>query len=187
MRERAGVGGWSIGRVVAASAATTVLAFAAVSCGSDAGQPGADGGDAADVTTSGGASVTNGEQLARSSGCAGCHGQNFGGGAGPSLVGLAGSEVIARRRQHGDRRHGLSDPFDRRALGRSRGRLQPQDAGQWPLRRRDRRHRRLHRDARRWLSDHERGCPGGRGDARRSSDVGATATRPAPPRHRRRP
>ncbi len=93
MRERAGAGGWAIGRVLAASAATAVLAFAAVSCGNDAGQPGADGGDAADVTTFGGASVTNGEQLARSSGCAGCHGQNFGGGAGPSLVGLAGSEV----------------------------------------------------------------------------------------------
>jgi cytochrome c oxidase subunit 2 len=39
------------------------------------------------------AAVANGEQLARSSGCAGCHGQNFGGGAGPSLVGLAGSDV----------------------------------------------------------------------------------------------
>jgi len=34
-----------------------------------------------------------GEQLARSSGCAGCHGKNFGGGAGPGWVGLAGSEV----------------------------------------------------------------------------------------------
>jgi cytochrome c oxidase subunit 2 len=87
------VRGWSIGRIVTASAATTVLAFAAVSCGSDAGQSAADGGDVPDVTTPGGASVTNGEQLARSSGCAGCHGQNFGGGAGPSLVGLAGSEV----------------------------------------------------------------------------------------------
>ena len=29
----------------------------------------------------------------RSSGCAGCHGQNFGGGAGPSWLGLAGSDV----------------------------------------------------------------------------------------------
>ncbi len=101
MRERAGVWGWSIGRVVATSAATTVLAFAAVSCGSDADQSGAGagagagaGGDSvSDVTSPGGVSAANGERLARSSGCAGCHGQNFGGGAGPSLVGLAGSEV----------------------------------------------------------------------------------------------
>jgi cytochrome c oxidase subunit 2 len=35
----------------------------------------------------------NGEQLARSSGCAGCHGQDFGGGAGPTWIGLAGSDV----------------------------------------------------------------------------------------------
>lgn len=92
MRERAW--SWSIGRIVAASAATAVLAFAAVSCGSDASQSSSDGGGVTDVTSAGGASAANGEQLARSSGCAGCHGQDFGGGAGPSLVGLAGSEVV---------------------------------------------------------------------------------------------
>lgn len=95
VRERAGVRGWSIGRIATASATTAVLAFAAVSCGSDADQAGSGGTEdgTAEVTTPGGASAANGELLARSSGCAGCHGQNFGGGAGPSLVGLAGSQV----------------------------------------------------------------------------------------------
>ena len=93
VRERAGVRRRSIGRIVTASAAATFLAFAGVSCGSDADQSGDGGSGAADGTSPGGASVATGEQLARSSGCAGCHGQNFGGGAGPSLVGLAGSEV----------------------------------------------------------------------------------------------
>jgi cytochrome c oxidase subunit 2 len=37
--------------------------------------------------------AANGEQLARSKGCAGCHGQDFGGGAGPDWIGLAGSDV----------------------------------------------------------------------------------------------
>ncbi len=94
MRERARVRGWSTGRIVAASVAT-VLAFAAVSCGSDADQSGSGGGGdgVSDVTSPGGASAANGEQLARSNGCTGCHGPDFGGGAGPRLVGVAGSEV----------------------------------------------------------------------------------------------
>jgi len=91
--ERAGARRWSVGRIVVASMATTVLAFTAVSCGSDADRSGAAGGAVPDVTSAGGASVANGEELARSRGCAGCHGSNFGGGAGPSLVGLAGSQV----------------------------------------------------------------------------------------------
>jgi cytochrome c oxidase subunit 2 len=82
--------------------ATTTLAVSAVACGDDS--DGADSaGDDAAVTTeatasgsanSGGGDAVNGEQLARSMGCAGCHGQNFGGGAGPSLVGLAGTDVL---------------------------------------------------------------------------------------------
>ncbi len=48
-------------------------------------------------STTGGADLSpaaqRGEQLSRSNGCAGCHGQNFEGGAGPSWIGLAGSEV----------------------------------------------------------------------------------------------
>ncbi len=82
-----------MGRLVVASVATTALAFAAVSCGSDADQSGSSDGGVTDVASPGAASVAMGEQLARSNGCAGCHGANFGGGAGPSLVGLAGSEV----------------------------------------------------------------------------------------------
>jgi cytochrome c oxidase subunit 2 len=71
------------------------LAFAAVSCGGGGEQTGSGDGESGspDVTAPADAAVANGEQLARSSGCAGCHGQNFGGGAGPSLVGLAGSDV----------------------------------------------------------------------------------------------
>ena len=75
------------------------MASAAVSCGDDGGEGDsgtAAGTDAATVAgsspTGGGADVVNGEQLSRSAGCAGCHGANFGGGAGPSWVGLAGSE-----------------------------------------------------------------------------------------------
>jgi cytochrome c oxidase subunit 2 len=72
-----------------------------VACGGDGDEAGSAGDDAAVTTdastanpagTAGGDAV-NGEQLARSMGCAGCHGQDFGGGAGPSLVGLAGSDV----------------------------------------------------------------------------------------------
>lgn len=101
----AGTRRWSSGRSMIAAAATTcALAFSAVSCGGSS-----DGGSADDVgsgdvvstdnssaetpSAGGGASAANGEQLARSNGCAGCHGQDFGGGAGPGLVGLAGSEV----------------------------------------------------------------------------------------------
>ena len=40
-----------------------------------------------------GGSQTEGEQIARAEGCAGCHGQDFGGAAGPGWTGLAGSEV----------------------------------------------------------------------------------------------
>jgi len=86
--------GWSTGRFIVAAIATSALAFAAVSCGqSESSDDGAVATGAPAGTTAGGPSVTNGEQLARSYGCAGCHGSNFGGGAGPSLVGLAGSEV----------------------------------------------------------------------------------------------
>jgi cytochrome c oxidase subunit 2 len=66
-----------------------VLALAAVSCGDDGGQ--ADSRPGSSEQPASGAA--NGEQLARSSGCAGCHGADFGGGAGPGWVGLAGSDV----------------------------------------------------------------------------------------------
>lgn len=94
MSARTRTRGWLPGRAIVATIATSVLAFGAVSCGpSETADDGAAvTGEPADSTT-GGASVSNGEQLARSYGCAGCHGSNFGGGAGPSLIGLAGSEV----------------------------------------------------------------------------------------------
>lgn len=58
---------------------TVVMAVAAAACGDD--------DSSADPATSAG------EQLSRSSGCAGCHGGDFDGGAGPGWIGLAGSEV----------------------------------------------------------------------------------------------
>ena len=94
MRERRGNQRSRLARVAAASAITLVMGLAAVSCGDDT-----DESDAATVTDAPGATVdgagdpANGEQLSRSSGCAGCHGQDFGGGAGPEWIGLAGSDV----------------------------------------------------------------------------------------------
>ena len=70
-----------------AAGVTMIMTFGAVACGSDAGTA----GDSAATDPS--PAAQNGEQLARSKGCAGCHGQNFEGGAGPGWVGLAGSEV----------------------------------------------------------------------------------------------
>lgn len=63
---------------------TIAMAVSGVACGADAGS---------DAGPSLPPAAASGRQLAQSSGCAGCHGQNFEGGAGPSLVGLAGSEV----------------------------------------------------------------------------------------------
>ena len=57
-------------------------------CGDDTGSDTAAGGAALS------AAAQNGKQLSQSKGCAGCHGQDFGGGAGPGWVGLAGSEVV---------------------------------------------------------------------------------------------
>ena len=101
MGERRGTPRARTGRLVAGSALTLVLALAAVACGDDADQAGSGAAvdtqlDDAASPPAAGASIgdaANGELLARSSGCAGCHGQNFGGGAGPDLIGLAGSEV----------------------------------------------------------------------------------------------
>ena len=80
-----------------AAAATLCLAVAAAACGDDGGGNGAAATIEAPAGTSAGGGTggdaVSGEQLARSMGCAGCHGQDFGGGAGPPLVGLAGAEV----------------------------------------------------------------------------------------------
>ena len=64
-----------------AAGLVAVMAIAA-SCGDD------------DSSAAPSSPVEAGEQLARSKGCAGCHGQDFGGGAGPTWIGLAGSEVV---------------------------------------------------------------------------------------------
>ena len=84
-----------VARVALGSAATLVLAFAAVSCGDDGGTESgaATATDAAGPTVAGAGDAANGEQLSRSKGCAGCHGPDFGGGAGPGWIGLAGSDV----------------------------------------------------------------------------------------------
>lgn len=100
MNEPGGRSGWS--RLALATVVTVTLGLVAVACGSESDDAGSAGDDGAAVTAAptatpgegGGGDVVRGEQLARSNGCAGCHGPNFGGGAGPSLVGLAGSEVL---------------------------------------------------------------------------------------------
>lgn len=98
MNERTATRSRAAARFAVATAATLFLAVAAVACGDDS-----DGGTADVATTEApagtagggaGGDAVNGEELARSMGCAGCHGQDFGGGAGPPLVGLAGSEVL---------------------------------------------------------------------------------------------
>jgi cytochrome c1 len=74
-----------IARLALATGITMLMAFGAAACGADAGS---DSGPSLPPA------AENGRRLAQSSGCAGCHGQNFEGGAGPALVGLAGSEVL---------------------------------------------------------------------------------------------
>jgi len=92
--ERRGERRSRIVRVAVGSTVTLLMAVAAVSCGDDSAS---ESGDAAtespSATAPGAGDAANGEQLARSKGCAGCHGQDFGGGAGPGWIGLAGSDV----------------------------------------------------------------------------------------------
>jgi cytochrome c oxidase subunit II len=74
-----------------------MMALAAVSCGDGSDDTADDSASDAvagtESSTVGGGDPAIGEQLSRSRGCAGCHGQDFGGGAGPEWIGLAGSEV----------------------------------------------------------------------------------------------
>ena len=95
MGERRGNQRSRLARVAAGSAITLVMGLAAVSCGDDdATESGAATvTDAPGATVAGAGDPANGEQLSRSSGCAGCHGQDFDGGAGPGWIGLAGSDV----------------------------------------------------------------------------------------------
>lgn len=78
----------SLGRLGAACAMTALIGAAAVSCGG-----GSDPDGAAPPGTGVADAAQRGEKLARSYGCAGCHGSDFAGGAAPTWVGLAGSEV----------------------------------------------------------------------------------------------
>ena len=84
-----------LARVALGSTITLVMGLAAVSCGDDddTESGAATVTDAPGATVAGAGDPANGEQLSRSSGCAGCHGQDFGGGAGPGWIGLAGSDV----------------------------------------------------------------------------------------------
>lgn len=84
-----------LARVALGSTITVAMGLAAVSCGDDddTESDAATVIDAPGATVAGGGDPANGEQLSRSSGCAGCHGQDFGGGAGPEWIGLAGSDV----------------------------------------------------------------------------------------------
>jgi mono/diheme cytochrome c family protein len=83
----------ALARIGVSSAVAVALATAAVSCGGENDDAGS-GGDTPVATQVGGADPVNGEQLSRSQGCAGCHGGDFGGGAGPGWIGLAGSERL---------------------------------------------------------------------------------------------
>ena len=74
-------------RFLIAAGVTLILTVGAAACGGDDGT--ADDAAATELSPA----AQNGEQLSRSMGCAGCHGQNFEGGAGPSWIGLAGSQV----------------------------------------------------------------------------------------------
>lgn len=81
-------------RLLLASGITLAMALGAVACGGDdTTTPIGGGATPAGSVAPGEASAGNGENLARTNGCAGCHGQDFKGGAGPGWVGLAGSTV----------------------------------------------------------------------------------------------
>lgn len=75
-----------LARVLATTATTVTLAVTAVACGSS-------GDGASDAPNGSVRQTSTGEQIARSNGCAGCHGGEFDGAAGPTWIGLAGSEV----------------------------------------------------------------------------------------------
>ncbi|HSL74462.1 MAG TPA: cytochrome c [Ilumatobacteraceae bacterium] len=75
-------------RLLLGTCITVTMAVTAVACGGDAA-PTTEGTAAGQS-----AAAAMGERLSRSQGCAGCHGTNFEGGAGPGWIGLAGSEVV---------------------------------------------------------------------------------------------
>lgn len=73
-------------RRLALGAALTALIAVGAACGSD--------GETASVPEpEAGSPAARGLDLSRSNGCAGCHGADFGGGAGPTWVGIVGTEA----------------------------------------------------------------------------------------------
>ena len=80
----------NVARVLVGAGITLTMAVAAAACGDD------DSTATSDATTGDAisAAARSGEELSRSQGCAGCHGRDFDGGAGPGWIGLAGSEVV---------------------------------------------------------------------------------------------
>jgi len=80
----------NVARVLVGAGITLAMAVAAAACGDD------DSTATSDATTGDAisAAARSGEELSRSQGCAGCHGRDFDGGAGPGWIGLAGSEVV---------------------------------------------------------------------------------------------
>ena len=86
----------SVARLAIAAGITLSMAVAAAACGdddstADVGPPATSDATAGDPMSE---SAEAGEQLSRSRGCAGCHGGDFDGGAGPGWIGLAGSERL---------------------------------------------------------------------------------------------
>ena len=80
----------NVARLVVGAGITLTMAVAAAACGDDDSTVGQDT-TAVDPMS---ASARSGEELSRSRGCAGCHGGDFDGGAGPGWIGLAGSERL---------------------------------------------------------------------------------------------
>ena len=83
-------------RLVFGVGITLTMAVAAAACGDDESTTEVGGAVTSEATDgdSTSASAAAGEELSRSRGCAGCHGGDFDGGAGPGWIGLAGSERL---------------------------------------------------------------------------------------------
>lgn len=89
-------GGSGVARLAIGAGITLTMAVAATACGDDESADDVDRATISEATTGDrvSASAEAGEELSRSRGCAGCHGGDFDGGAGPGWIGLAGSERL---------------------------------------------------------------------------------------------
>ena len=86
----------SASRLLVGAGITLTMAVGAAACGDDESTADVDRAATSDAVTGDptSASAEAGEELSRSRGCAGCHGGDFDGGAGPGWIGLAGSERL---------------------------------------------------------------------------------------------